>query len=130
MRFEVAAAFVMGLLLPLLETIRRGVGHWAVEATTMLEDYLAGVVLLSAGWAAVRGSRFSDRLLLVAWSGVATMMTISLIGQVEETLRGADLEPYNSVVIVFKLLLWTVSAIALVRSFRRTSPSRSDAARP
>jgi hypothetical protein len=30
MRFEVAAGFFVGLLLPVLETARRGLGHWAV----------------------------------------------------------------------------------------------------
>ena len=51
MRFEVAAAFTVGLLLPVLETIRRGLGYWRVEATTMLEDYLGGALLVLAGLA-------------------------------------------------------------------------------
>jgi hypothetical protein len=117
-RFEVSAAFVIGWLLPVLETVRRGFGHWAVEATTMLEDYLAGALLLLAGLAAARGARFAPPLLLAAWAGVTTMMTISLIGQVEETVRAVDLEPGNSVVLVAKLLLWASCAFALLRSFR------------
>lgn len=118
MRFEVVAAFLLGLLLPVLETVRRGFGHWAVEATTMFEDYLAGAVLLGAGFAAVRGARFAPALLLAAWSGVATMMTFSLIGQLEKTLRSVDLEPHNPVVLAFKGLLWLTSATAVVGSFR------------
>ena len=43
-----------GVLLPVLETIRRGFGHWAVHTTTMLEDYLAGGLLIVAGLAAAR----------------------------------------------------------------------------
>lgn len=118
MRFEVVAAFVIGLLLPVLETVRRGFDHWGVEATTLLEDYLAGVVLLLAGLAAARGARYAPPLLLAAWAGVTTMMTISLISQVEETVRAVELEPDNTVVLVAKLLLWASCAFALFRSFR------------
>ena len=54
MRFEVIAAFVVGVLLPVMETGRRGIGHWAVEFTTMFEDYVAGALLLLGAWATVR----------------------------------------------------------------------------
>ena len=42
MRFEIVAAFIIGALLPVMETLRRGVSHWLVNATTMFEDYVAG----------------------------------------------------------------------------------------
>jgi hypothetical protein len=118
MRFEVVAAFAIGLLLPMLETARRGMGHWAIETTTMLEDYLAGAVLLLAGYCAIRRTPFAGRLLLAAWAGVAGMMLLSLIGQIEVTLRAAELEPHNGVVLVVKLALWATCVTALVRSFR------------
>ena len=47
MRFEVIAAFVIGALLPVLETVRRGIGHWAINFTTMFEDYVGGALLLN-----------------------------------------------------------------------------------
>jgi hypothetical protein len=117
LRFEVIAAFVLGVLLPVLETLRRGFEHWAIESTTMLEDYLAGAALLAAGWAAARGAKFADPLLLAVWSGVGTMMTLSFIGQIEETLRAVELEPHNSAVLVIKSLLWASCAIAVGKSF-------------
>jgi hypothetical protein len=126
LRFEIVAAFVLGVLLPVLETVRRGIGHWAVEATTMLEDYLAGAVLLVAGVAALRGAKFANALLLAAWSGVASMMTLSLISQVEDTVRAVDLEPFNSVVLGFKLLLWVTSSAALVQAFRLVLHTRQN----
>jgi len=118
MRFEVVAALAIGLLLPVLETIRRGVGHWAIDATTMLEDYLAGGVLLFAAVCARRRTPFAGRLLLAAWAGVSGMMTLSLVSQVEDTLRAVDLEPRNGVVLVVKLALWLTCVTALVHSFR------------
>ena len=54
LRFEALAALVLGVLLLLLETYRRGLGYWRVEFTTMFEDYFAGALLLVAGWAAYR----------------------------------------------------------------------------
>ena len=54
MRFEGRAALVIGVLLPVLESYRRGLGHWRVEFTTMFEDYLAGALLIVGAWAAAR----------------------------------------------------------------------------
>jgi hypothetical protein len=117
-RFEVVAAFAIGLLLPVLETVRRGLGHWAINTTTMLEDYLGGGVLLLAASCAMRRTSFAGRLLLAAWAGVAGMMTLSLISQIEVTLRAAELEPNNGAVLVIKLALWATCVTALVQSFR------------
>src|SRR5262245_17957228 len=99
MRFEVAAAFALGVLFPLLETARRGLGHWAVDFTTMFEDYLAGAILLIAAWATLQGRRWGPLLLVAAWSGITGMMTISVVSQVEDTVRGS-VEPFNFVVII------------------------------
>jgi hypothetical protein len=118
-RFEVRAAVALGILLPLLETYRRGLGHWRVELTTMFEDYLAGALLLAAAWAAYRRSPAQTALLLVAWGSITCMMTVSLVGQIERTIRGVDLEPRNGQVLLVKFLLLTVSAAALLRSFRQ-----------
>ncbi len=37
-RFNVIAAMAIGILLPALETIRRGLSFWFVSFTTMFED--------------------------------------------------------------------------------------------
>lgn len=125
MNYEVRAAFVVGLLLPVLETIRRGFGHWAIHTTTMLEDYLAGGLLIAAGLAAVRRTSFAKPLLLAAWASVTAMMTLSLISQIEDTLRASDVEPNNALVLVFKLALWAICSVALWRSFRLSNRSPS-----
>ena len=52
------------------------------------------------------------------------MMTISFVDQVEVTLRGVDLEPMNTDVLVVKFLLLATSAAALLRSFRFVSGAR------
>ena len=118
-RFEIAAAFAIGVLLPLLETCRRGLSEWSVNVTTMFEDYFAGALLLIGGWASYRARPFGAMLLVLAWAYVAGMMGGSFWGQVEETLRGTSTEPNNLLVVGFKGLLWSASVLSLVFSFRR-----------
>jgi hypothetical protein len=129
MRFEVSAAFVIGVLLPVLETCRRGLGHWLVDATTMLEDYVAGLLLLFAATMAMRGRHNAYLWLVLAWSAVTGMMSMSFLDQVESTLRGGELEPRNGLVLGVKFLLWGTCMLGLVFSFRRASVSNVGADR-
>lgn len=126
MRFEVIAAFVIGALLPVLETARRGISHWTVNFTTMFEDYVAGVLLLIGGWAAYSGKRWGAIFLVLAWASFSGLMTSSFLGQLEETLRQAASEPNNLMVVVVKFLLWVVCVVSLVFSFRTAIQTRSE----
>jgi hypothetical protein len=121
MRFEVTAALVVGALLPLLETIRRGVAYWTVNVTTMLEDYVAGGLLLVAGFLAIRAKPSAPLVLVAAWAYVTGMMSSSFWYQLESTIRGVDLEPRNSTVLAFKVLLWGTCVISLLLSLRRAA---------
>ena len=125
MRFEIIAAFVIGALLPVLETVRRGISHWAVNFTTMFEDYLGGALLLIGAWAAYRAKWWGALFLALAWGSISGLMTSSLIGQLEETLRQTSDEPHNSVVVIVKFLLWSVSLTALILSFRNALRTRA-----
>jgi hypothetical protein len=118
MRFEEKSAVAIGILLPVLETYRRGLGEWRIDFTTMVEDYLAGALLLVGAWAASRQRMGGSRVLLVAWAWVTGMMTISFIDQVEVTLRGVDLETGNTDVLIVKALLLAVSTMSLIKGFR------------
>jgi len=124
MRFEVVAAFVIGVMLPVLETARRGISHWTVNFTTMFEDYLAGALLLVGGWAAYRSKSWGALFLVLAWAYFSGLMTSSFVGQLEETLRQTASEPGNLLVLVVKFLLWSVCVTSLVLSFRTVHKSR------
>jgi hypothetical protein len=121
MKFEVVAAFGIGILLPVLETCRRGISHWGVDFTTMFEDYAAGALLLIGGWAAYTGRRWGILFLVVAWAAVTGMMSNSLLDQLEGTLRSIRTEPHNLLVVIVKFLLCTICIASLVLSFRRSS---------
>jgi uncharacterized membrane protein YidH (DUF202 family) len=126
MRIEVISAFAFGTALPILETARRGFGHWTENVTTMFEDYLAGAFLLIAGLAAVRARSYSRPLLLGAWAYVTGMMGSSFWYQLEETIRGQDLEPNNSAVLAVKALLWVTAVASLVCSYRQLIGIRAE----
>ena len=125
MRFEIAAAFALGALLPVLETARRGITHWTVNFTTMFEDYLGGALLLTGAWAAYRAKSWGAVFLLLAWGSISGLMTSSFVAQLEATLRQTATEPHNLVVLVVKFLLWTVGMVSLFLSFRSATQPRS-----
>ena len=118
MRFEVAAAFAIGVLLPLLETCRRGINHWTVDFTTMFEDYVAGALLLIAGWASYRKRSWGTLFLILAWAYVTGMMGGSFWYQLEDTLRQNASEPNNLLVVAIKFLLWAICVVSLILSFQ------------
>lgn len=118
MRFEIISAFAIGILLPLLETARRGISHWAIEFTTMFEDYVAGALLLIGGWASYRQHRWGALFLVVAWAYVSGMMGGSFWYQLEDTIRGNVAEQNNSLVVIVKFLLWSIAVVSLILAFR------------
>ena len=127
MRFEVAAAFVVGILLPLLETARRGIGHWAVEFTTMFEDYVAGALLLVGAWATYRERSCGSIFLVLAWAYFTGLMSTSFWWQLEDTFRQTASEPNHMLVLVVKFLLWSTCVVSLVLAFRRATHASTPA---
>ena len=131
MRFEVIAAFIVGIMLPVLETGRRGIGYWTVEFTTMFEDYVAGALLLIGAWATYSSRRWGPVFLIVAWAYFTGLMSSSFWYQLEETIRETSSEPNNLVVVIVKFLLWATCVSSLTLAFRgvmavRTSLSESE----
>ncbi len=127
MRIEISAAFALGILVPVLETIRRGIGHWRVDFTTMFTDYVAGALLLVAGVQAVRRAQSAGLWLVLAWSWMASMMSGSFWSHIEYTGRGLANEPNNGAVLLVKGLLWTTCVAGLILSFRRFATQSSTA---
>lgn len=125
MRFNVVAAIALGILIPTLETVRRGMGYWLVSFTTMFEDYLAGVALIVCAFGALRGARWAPLSLLVVWSGVMFMMLLSTVSQIERHFWSDDPEPRSGIVLCAKLLLLLVCVVAFSQSVRHPKAQKS-----
>lgn len=118
MKFEVSAALVIGITLPLLETCRRGMGEWTTDFTTMFTDYFAGGLLLVGWWASYRAKAWGSLFLILAWTWLTGLMTLSFLDQLEGTIRHTITEPHNPLVLGVKFLLFAISAVSLILSFK------------
>ena len=121
MRFEVAAAWVMGIALPTLETLRRGADFDNIP--NYADDYLIGAFLLYAARAATRQRATGQVLLVATWAILCGGFYYSFFGQIHRAAT-ADVSGYpNALVIAVKGLLYAVAITALVKSIRATGPT-------
>ena len=91
----------------------------------MFEDYVAGALLLVAGWASYRARPWGALFLVLAWAYVTAMVGGSFWYQLEDTFRGTASEPNNLLVVIVKFLLWATCVSSLVLSFRSASHARA-----
>ena len=115
MRFEVGAAYILGVLLPLGETIRR----WGkIESiTSYADDLLIGGLLLVAAWSVTRGRSWGNALLIAAWGMLCGGLYYSFFGQLEHA--NTDVSGLaNEVVIAIKGAIYMIAIIALARAIR------------
>jgi hypothetical protein len=126
MRFEVVSAFAMGAIFPMLAAClhycRRNYTFALADFRADFHDYLAGALLLTAGWLSVRLRPSAPAFSVLAWSFFASMMFGSSWGQIDETLRG-EVEPYNTAIIVFKVAILAIALVALTLSVRVATAS-------
>ena len=74
MKIVVFFGYLLGIALPVLETTRRGFAHFLVNATTMLDDYIMGAVLLAACVSWSLNKKSAKILLVIAWAYVLGVM--------------------------------------------------------
>lgn len=114
----------MGTVFPLLAAClhycRRNFSFALADFRTDFQDYLAGVLLLIAGWLSVRSRPSAPPFTVLAWSFFASMMLGSSWGQIDDTLRG-EVEPYNTAIIVFKVGILAIALVALAMSVRNAT---------
>jgi hypothetical protein len=111
MRFEVGAAYAMGVGLPLLETLRRKTSFEHLHS--YVDDFIAGALLLYAAHAVTRGRRSGPVLLAVAWA----VLCGGLYGSFFWQLASGDSHDVgglpNTTVVVIKGLLYAIALTAL-----------------
>src|SRR5690606_11127262 len=117
MRFEVAAAWAMGIGLPLLETLRRRTKFHPLHG--YLDDFVAGALLLWAAHATTRGRRSGPVLLVRAWAVLCGGRWSSFFWQLSRA-DGLDVGGLpNTTVAAIKGGLYAIALTALVVATRR-----------
>lgn len=124
MRFEVKAAYVMGVTLPLLETIRRGTNFDNIPA--YVDDYLIGAFLLLAARAVASGRPKGQAMLVAAWGVLCGGFYGSFFGQIYSSAPDVS-GLANGLVIVVKGALYLIAIAALICSVRGSQmPATND----
>jgi len=80
-------AIVLGVLTPLLETIRRW-STWREDPAAFFDDYILGAFLLFGAWRVTRDARYGQRYLAAAWAFMCGMAYLSFFGQLQRNRLG------------------------------------------
>jgi len=116
MRFELAAAYGLGLLLPAAEVARRKTDF--SNPAGYLDDFIVAALLLLAARMTTRRHAAGPVLLVLAWAAFCGGMYCSFFGQLAHR-EATDISglPGTSIVAV-KGALYLVGLIATVQSVR------------
>ncbi len=118
----------MGVLLPLLETLRRRTNFETISG--YVDDYIAGGLLLYAAHAVTRGRRSGPVLLVVAWAVQSGGLYGSFFWQLESSATHDVGGLRNATVVAIKGVLYSIALAGLVLSARSAVASQGAAASP
>ena len=116
------AAYIMAFVFIAGETLRRGLSYLSVNATTMVEDYICGALLLSAAIFWYQQRPLAPKLMAVAWAYATGGMFVPFFAHLEAFLRDTTFRPdhphedVNS--IVLKGVIWAICLVFLIISLR------------
>jgi hypothetical protein len=116
MRFDLAAAYAMGVGLPLLETLRRRSDFSNLHS--YIDDYIIGALLLYAARAVSTGKKSGPVLLTIAWAILSAGLYSSFFWQIASSDTHDVGGLPNMTVVVIKGALYAISLTALVLSAR------------
>lgn len=112
MRVVYWLTYLMALVFLLGETARRGLSYFLINATTMLEDYGCGALLLLAAWSWARKHTKATKLMAGAWGYATGGMFVPFFAHLEAWMRGATFRPDHPHTdigsIVSKGIIWAV----------------------
>jgi hypothetical protein len=119
MRFSRWLAILGGVVLPLLETIRRW-STWRQSPASLFDDYIMGAFLLYGAWRVSRDARSGQRFLVAAWAFACGLGYYSFFGQLKDWQLGQhDPAPIGSGwVLLIKGIAWGLAILALALSLR------------
>ena len=120
MRFEVRAAYVMGIALPVLEVIRRRTNFDDIRA--YVDDFIIGAFLLYAARAVTLQKPNGRVLLVAAWAALCGGLYGSFFGQLQ---RSSDVSGFsNGLVVLIKGALYLVAIGSLIMAVRSATSNK------
>jgi len=123
MRFEILAAYVVGIGLPLAEALRRRTNFDDIPA--YVDDFLVGALLIVAARLAAKRDKRGPVLLVIAWAVLCGGLYYSFFGQLFST-NARDISGLpNGVVVAIKGALYAVALTCLVLSARTCATERN-----
>jgi hypothetical protein len=125
MRFELVAAYVMGVALPVLEVLRRRTNFETISG--YVDDFIAGGLLLYAARAVSRKDRRGPVLLVAAWAILCGGLYGSFFYQLESGGAHDVSGLANVTVVLIKGVLYAVALVGLALSVRAAVPFRGEA---
>ena len=118
MRIVYYLTYVMAFIFLAGETARRGVGYFSVNATTMIEDYLCGILMIWAAWSWAKASDSAPKIMAVAWAYATGGMFVPFAAHLEAWLRNETFRPDHPHTdvgsIVLKGVIWAVCLGCLI----------------
>jgi hypothetical protein len=121
-------AFVLGVITPVAETIRRW-STWRSDPPALFDDYILGGLLLYGAWRVGRDARSGQRFLAAGFAFMCGMAYYSFFGQLHNLRTGVpDPAPISSTwVAVIKGVGLGLGVLGLVLSLRPLPDHLNDA---
>ena len=118
-RFSRDAAFVIGVLTPIGETIRRW-STWRENPAAYFDDFFLGGLLLYGAWRVLRDPRAGRPFLPAGWGFACGMIYPSFFSQLARVREGLpDPAPISpEAVLVIKGVGFAVAILSLVLALR------------
>jgi hypothetical protein len=112
-------AFVLGVITPLAETIRRW-STWRADPPALLDDYILGALLLYGAWRVGQDARAGQRFLAAGFAFMCGMAYYSFFTQLHNLRMGVpDPAPISSTwIAVIKGIGLALGVLGLVLSLR------------
>ena len=115
-------AVALGVITPLLETVRRW-HTWQEDPASFFDDYLIGGMLLYGAWRVTKDAISGQKFLVAGWGVALGMVYLSFFGQLRMLREGVpDPAPVSSEwVAVIKGIGFLIIIIGLISSLRKVS---------
>jgi len=119
-------AVVLGLVIPVAETVRRW-STWRADPPALFDDYILGAFLLYGAWRVGKDARTGQRFLVAAFALMCGMAYYSFFGQLQNLRTGvSDPAPISSAwVAVIKGVGLALGILGLGLSLRRLPDSKN-----